>query len=155
MDGCTRLRPHHLIDIVSKYGHDHGFKPHPYGHALHRVAEQIVSNPDQVVEFVSAADAVCDPCRHLDADGRCVDVLHQLREPISKQAYNDALDARLFSCLKIGPGTHMTVRGFLEQLNAHTPGIEKICTHPGEEERHRLDGLERGLVRLGIRRPAL
>jgi hypothetical protein len=151
MDGSTKLRPHHLIDIVTKYGHGFGFEAHPYGHALHRVAEQVVNRPDLVVEFVLAADAVCDPCRHLGADGGCKDVLHQLGEPISKQAYNDALDARLFSCLEIGPDTRMTVGGFLERLNAHTPGIEKICTHPGEEERHRLDGLERGLMRLGVR----
>lgn len=146
------LRPHHLIDIIRSYGHGVQFAPHPYGHAQHHVAGQVVNNPDLVVEFVLAADEVCGPCRHLRADGRCDDVLGQLEAPTSKQTYNDALDARLFSYFEMQPGTRMTVGEFLERLNAHTPGIEKICTHPGEEERYRLDGLEKGLMRLGVRR---
>jgi hypothetical protein len=110
-----------------------------------------VNNPDLVVEFVLAADEVCYPCRHLRADGWCEDILPQLEAPTSKQAYNDALDAKLFLFLKMQPGTRMTVREFLEQLDAHTPGIEKICAHPGETGTYRLDGLQRGLVRLGVR----
>ena len=103
------------------------------------------------MEFVLAADEVCYPCRHLRADGRCEDVLGQLETPTSKQDYNDALDAKLFSYLKVQPGTRMTVREFLTHLNTHTPGVEKLCTHPGESETYRLDGLQQGLVRLGIR----
>gem|GEM_PF-1029228 len=150
-NAIVKLRPHHLIDIVRNYGHGVQFEPHPYGHALHHVAEQVVSNPDLVVEFVLAADEVCYPCRHLRADGRCEDVLHQLETPTSKQTYNDALDAKLFSYFKMQPGTCMTVGEFLEQLDAHMPGIEKLCTHPGETETYRLDGLQQGLVRLGVR----
>jgi hypothetical protein len=148
----VKLRPHHLIDIIRSYGHGVQFEPHPYGHAQHRVAEQVLKDPDLVVEFVLAADEVCYPCRHLRADGRCEDVLHQLETPISKQAYNDALDARLFSYFGMQPGTRMTVGEFLGQLDAHTPGVEKLCTHPGEEESYRLEGLERGLTRLGVTR---
>jgi hypothetical protein len=146
-----KLRPHHLIDIVSACGHGTRFKPHAYGHALHTVAEQVIGDPDLEVEFVIAADEICLPCKHLRADGQCEDVLHQLDEPESKQSYNDRLDSALFSYLGMPTGTRMTVRAFLEILNEHTPGIEKICTHPGERMEHRLSGLEKGLVRLGIR----
>ena len=146
-----KLRPHHLIDIVSDYGHGIKFRPHPYGHALHTVAEQVVSDPDIEVKFVLAADEICFPCKHLRADGQCEDVLHQLDEPESKQSYNDRLDSNLFSYLGMQMGTRTTVRAFLERLNEHTPGIEKICTHPGEKAEHRLSGLEKGLMRLGIR----
>jgi hypothetical protein len=146
-----KLRPHHLIDIVTEYGHGIQFKPHAYGHALHTVAEQVVSDLDLEVEFVLAADEICFPCKHLRADGQCEDVLHQLDEPVSKQSYNDRLDSNLFSYLGMETGTRMTVRAFLEKLHEHTPGIEKICTHPGEKEEHRLSGLEKGLGRLGIR----
>ena len=146
-----RLRPHHLIDIVSKHGHGVKFRPHPYGHALHIVAEQVVNNPDLEVQFVLGADEICYPCRHLRADGQCEDVLHQLEEPISKQAYNDELDGKLFSNFQIQPETRMTVSEFLERLNERTPGIEKVCTHPGEKESHRLEGLKKGLIRLGLR----
>ena len=146
-----KLRPHHLIDIVSDYGHGIKFRPHPYGHALHTVAEQVVSDPDTEVKFVLAADDICFPCKHLRADGQCEDVLHQLDEPESKQSYNDRLDSNLFSYLGMQMGTRTTVRAFLERLNEHKPGIEKICTHPGEKAEHRLSGLEKGLMRLGIR----
>jgi len=146
-----RLRPHHLIDIVSKYGHGAKFEAHPYGHALHIVAQQVVNHPHLGVELVLAADEICYPCRHLRVDGQCEDILHQLEEPISKQTYNDELDGKLFSNFKIQPGTRMTVGEFLERLNEHTPGIEKVCTHPGEMERSRLEGLMRGLTRLGVR----
>ena len=50
--------------------------------------------------------------------------------------------------LWIQPGARLTVRAFLEMLGAHVPGIEDICTHPGEERAHRLDGLQKGLARL-------
>jgi hypothetical protein len=33
-----RLRPHHFLDIVTSYGADERFEPHPYGHSLHTVA---------------------------------------------------------------------------------------------------------------------
>lgn len=147
-----RLRPHHLLDIVTDYGHGVEFKPHPYGHALHIVAAQVLANPGLMVEFVLAADEICAPCRHLQPDGKCGDAQHQLREPTSKQAYNDELDRRLFLALGMCPGEEMTVGAFLEKVNRHTPGVEKICTHPGEQEEHRLAGLEKGLTRLGVRR---
>ena len=31
------------------------------------------------------------------------------------------------------------------------PGVEKMCAHPGEKEKDRLEGLEKGLTRLGFR----
>jgi len=143
----VRLRPHHLIDIVCDYGHGVTFKPHPYGHAAHTVATQVIADPDIEVEFVLAADDICSPCRHLRPDGKCEDVLSQLAEPVPKQVYNDGLDRRLFAYLQMQPGARMTVRAFLEALGRHVPGIEEICAHPGEEKKHRLDGLERGLAR--------
>ena len=145
-----RLRPHHLIDIITKFGRGQEFKPHPYGHAVHTVAAQVLAAPDLEVEFVAAADAICQPCRHLRPDGQCADVLSQLKERVSKQVYNDALDKMLFAYLGMHPGARMTVRAFLERLDAHTPGVEKICTHPGEREEDRLRGIQEGLARLGI-----
>ena len=145
-----KLRPHHLIDIVRDHGHGVPFEPHPHGHAVHTVAERALHNLDLEVTFVLAADDICAPCRHLRADGQCEDVLSQLDEPASKQAYNDDLDARVFAYLGMQPGARLTVRAFLETLRAHVPGIEDTCTHPGEERAHRLDGLQKGLARLGV-----
>ena len=106
------LRPHHLIDIITHYGNDVEFIPHPYGHAVHTVAAQVLSHLVVVVEFVLGADDICAPCQHLQPDGRCDDVLRQLAAPVPKQAYNDELDGRLFSFFGITPGVRMTVRQF-------------------------------------------
>jgi hypothetical protein len=145
-----KLRPHHLIDIVTKYGHGTAFVPHPYGHAVHTIAERVLNDPDLEVAFVLAADDICAPCRYLRPDGRCEDILSQLDEPLPKQDYNDRLDARLFSHLGMEPGVRMTVRAFLDRVSEHTPGIEEICTHPGEQSVDRLTSLVAGLKKLRI-----
>jgi hypothetical protein len=145
-----KLRPHHLIDIICDYGRGVEFSPHPYGHAMHTVAARVVAEPSIQIELVLAADDICAPCCHLQADGSCDDVLSQLAEPISKQAYNDDLDERVFSALGLHPHARLTVRAFLERLHAYVPGIEQICTHPGESQADRLQGLRAGLERLGV-----
>jgi hypothetical protein len=146
----VKLRPHHLIDIVSDHGQGVEFSPHPYGHAVHTVAARVLADQSIPLELVLAADDICAPCCHLQADGSCDDVLGQLAEPVSKQAYNDDLDARVFSYLGLEPHSQLTVREFLERLREHVPGIEQICTHPGKDPADRLRGLQAGLKRLGI-----
>ena len=144
-----RLRPQHLLDIINDYGHDVEFTPHPYGHAVHTVAQKILSNPDIMVEFIVGSDEICKPCMHLQADGMCADSLRQVSPPVSKQEYNDDLDTRVFAYLNFKPGTIMTVREYLALVGSHVPGIEKICTHPGEEQSSRLEGLSKGLAKIG------
>jgi len=148
----VRLRPHHLIDIVCDYGQGAAFGPHPYGHAVHVVAAAVIDDPGIEVEFVLAADDICAPCRHLREDGQCEDVLSQLPEPVSKQLYNDHLDREVFSFLGMRPGVRMTASEFLRVLDAHMPGIVEICTHPGEDQRHRLEGLRKGLAKFSEKR---
>jgi len=147
-----KLRPHHLIDIVCDYGQGAAFEPHPYGHAVHTVAARVIEDPDMEVEFVVAADDICVPCRHLQVDGQCDDVLSQLAEPVSKQSYNDGLDHKVLAFLEMQPGVQMTVSEFLDRLDAHMPGIAEVCTHPGEKQRHRLGGLRKGLLKFAEKR---
>ena len=145
-----KLRPHHVLDIISDHGHGVEFKPHPYGHAVHTVAGAILPNVDMDVELVIGADEICRPCIHLQPDGRCDDVLHQVDPSISKQKYNDDLDKRLLDYIGLTSSRVMTIRRYLEIVAKHLPGIEKICTHPGEDQETRLAGLQQGLTRLGI-----
>jgi hypothetical protein len=130
------FRPHHLLDILCDYGYGIRYQPHEYGHALHLIADEILSNPDSEILLVIAADSICRPCRHLHSDGQCDDVLDQTAGTPSKQAHNDGLDQRLWSYLELDTGNRMTVRDFLMQVQRHLAGIEKICTHPGENERY-------------------
>lgn len=141
-------RPHHLIDIITQIGGDAQFKPHAYGHAVHIVAEQVMSDPDVGVVFVVGADDICKPCIHL-VDGRCDDVLSQLDPPISKQDYNDDLDRRLLEFLGMSEGEQMAFRGYVGRIKERVEGIEEICAHPGEDPSRRRERLERGLQKLG------
>jgi hypothetical protein len=147
-----KLRPHHVLDIVSSYGHDEEFKPHEYGHAVHAVALSIIADIDQEVEFVLGADEICRPCKHLQPDGQCDDVLHQMNPPRSKQEYNDNLDNVLFDYLGFPIDSVVTMREYLEIVNRRVPGIERVCTHPQEDPELRLEGLKQGLIKLGIRK---
>ena len=97
------------------------------------------------------ADDICEGCEHLLPDGKCNDVLAQLTPSPSKQAYNDVLDSRLFDDLAIQPDSVMTAHKFLKAVSKKVPGIEKICTHPKENQQERLKGLVSGLIKLGFR----
>ena len=145
-----KLRPHHVLDIITSYGHGQKFEAHPYGHAVHTVAATILADLELKVEFVIGSDEICRPCKYLQSNGQCGDVLHQLDPPISKQEYNDKLDCRLFDYLGLTSSKVMTIREYLEIVNENVPGLEKICTHPKENQQERLKGLQDGLTELGI-----
>ena len=146
-----KLRPHHIIDIVTDYGNNVHYEPHPYGHSQHLVAPKLLSDLAVKFTLVLEADDICKGCTNLMDDRKCRDVLGQLNPSPSKQAYNDVLDSRLFDHFRLTPGYTLTFQEYLEILNERTPGLEKICTHPKEEPAKRLRGLIKGLTRLGVR----
>jgi len=139
-----RLRPHHLLDIITQYGAGVPFQPHPYGHAVHSVAATVLADPDVTIEFVVGAD---DVCRHLIA-GHCDDVLTHLDPPLSKQDYNDDLDRRVLAHLALAEGSQLTCRAFLALVRRGLPGIAHVCTHPKEDPASRLSHLTAGLEAL-------
>jgi len=145
------LRPHHVLDIISDWGNGAEFGPHPYGHNVHGVAAAILADTSVQIRWIIGADAICAPCIHLQPDGSCDDVLDQVEGRPLKQAYNDALDAKVFDYLGLEPGAVTTFREYLGRVNERTPGIENICTHPGEDSGERLRGLIAGLKKLGVR----
>lgn len=145
-----RLRPHHILDIVRNIGHERKIEPHPFGHDLHAVTSKILGDIDQPLILVVGADDICIPCIKLNADSICVDVLPQCDDKPSKQKYNDTLDQKVLNYLNLKEGTQLTVREYLNCVNDKLDGIEKICTHPKEDERYRIEGLSTGLMKLGI-----
>jgi len=142
-----RLRPHHLLDIITQYGSGAPFGPSPYGHAVHTVAEAVLADPSSTIELVVDADDICAPCKHL-VDGRCDDVLGQLDPPSSKQDYNDDLDRRVLAHLGIARGAVMTFGRYVQAVADRLEGIEQVCAHPGEDPARRLADLTAGLHRL-------
>ena len=146
-----KLRPHHIIDIITDYGKNRQYQPHPYGHSQHLVAPKLLLNLDLKIKLVLEADDICTGCMHLMPDGKCKDVLAQIKPSPSKQAYNDILDSRLFDYFLLSPNCIITSYKYFEIININTPGIEKICTHPKEDTEIRLLGLINGLIKLRIR----
>jgi hypothetical protein len=145
------LRPHHIIDIITGHGDNVQYQPHPYGHSQHLVAPKLLSDLDLKIKLVIGADDICAGCKNLMPDGKCGDVLAQIKPSPSKQAYNDVLDSRLFDHFLLSPNCIITTRKYLEIVNNNIPGIEKICTHPKENPEKRLTRLINGLIKLGIR----
>ena len=139
------LRPHHLIDVIAGIGRGNEIKPHPYGHDVHTVTQIVIQNPCIEVKFINGGDDICKPCIHLQNNNICDDVLHQLDPPISKQAYNDRLDTRLFDYLKMKEGEVMELPAFLKKIENKIPGIEKICTHPKRDEAEKLNSIKKGV----------
>ena len=146
-----KLRPHHILDIVRNIGHNRPTEPHPLGHNVHGITLEIINNPDQPLKLVIGADDICTPCTKLDADLICMDVLPQCDDKPSKQIYNDALDHKVLQFLNLKEGMELTIRQYLQIVNSKLEGIEKVCTHPKEDENYRLEGLQKGLQKLGIR----
>jgi hypothetical protein len=91
------IKPHHFVDIVTACGDGRTeFQPHPYGHAVHSVAKEILANPDVNLRIEFGADDVCHPCRH-NVDGLCDDAIDTSFRPQaskSKREYNLLMDQR-------------------------------------------------------------
>jgi len=153
------LRPHHLLDIVTSYtpDEDPGYLPAPGENGVRTISRLVGRTLDVMATFVIGPDAICEPCSHLGADGRCDRILQHHNPPqatvapLAMDDYNDPLDARVLEYLGLEPGVTMSLRSFLEHVNARVPGIEAVCTHPGQEQSARLAGLKAGLKALGIR----
>jgi len=139
------------LDIVRNIGHNRPIEPHPLGHNVHGITREIISNPDQPLQLVVGADDICVPCTKLNVESICTDVLQQCDDKPSKQTYNDALDIKVLQFLDLKEGMQLTVRQYLQIVNSKLDGIGEICTHPKEDENYRLEGLQNGLQKLGIR----
>jgi len=147
----VKLRPHHVLDIVTGHGRGKDFAAVANGTAQHVVAPAILGDPDIMAGWIcSGPDEICLPCEWLQPDGTCARVLEDRDPPLVFKVYNDDLDRRLLDYLGIVPGEVLSVRAFLQSVAAHVPGIEGVCSHPHEEPQARLAALREGLAKLGI-----
>ena len=144
------LRPHHILDIVRNIGNDRPIVPHEYGHLVHKITLEIISNIDVQCKLVISNDDICGPCKMLTIEKECLDVLHQLDPPISKQTYNDDLDRKIMTFLSLKQNTVLTIRQYLTKVKNNMDDIVNICTHPKEDKGSRKTGLIKGIDKLGI-----
>jgi hypothetical protein len=114
-----RIKPHHFIDIVRDFGRGQTtFEPHPYGHAVHSVAQAILDDPDVVLQMELGADDICAPCIH-NIDGLCddtIDTSFRPEAPSSKREWNLLIDRRWCERLGLGQGDRLTARQFCQRL---------------------------------------
>ena len=150
--GVIRVKPHHFIDIVTSFGAGQvTFEPHPYGHAVHTVAEQILSNPEVLLEMELGADDICTPCQH-NINGLCddtIDTSYRPQAPSSKREWNLMIDQRWCERLQLGQGDRLTAREFCERLQNCAGDITDIYREiPARRTAERASKLERGIAKL-------
>ena len=158
MKDVIRIKPHHFVDILTALGAgQRQFQPHPYGHAVHIVAERILSNPHVPLEIELGADDICQPCRHNDK-GVCedtIDTSFRPAAPSSKREWNLRIDRRWCRRLRIVPGDRLTAREFCLRLQDLAGDITDIYLEiPAERTAERAAKLEAGIREfLGEERP--
>ena len=123
------IKPHHFVDIVTALHEERmEFQPHPYGHALHTVARDILSNRDTDLRITVGADDICLPCCH-NIDGLCndtIDTSFRPEAPDLKQEYNLLIDRRWSQELDLRQGDQLTARELCLRIQDCAGNIEAI-----------------------------
>ncbi len=145
----VRIKPHHFVDIITSFGRGKvKFEPHPYGHAVHTVSEQILSAPDVLLEMDLGADDICRPCIHNIA-GLCddtIDTSWRPDAPESKRQWNLIIDQRWCKRLGLAQGDQLTARQFCELLRDNIADITDIYREiPADRTADRHKNLKEGV----------
>ncbi len=111
MGEVIRIKPHHFLDIVRDFGVGVEFRPSPYGHAAHLVAEKVLADRQVMLELVLGIDDICEPCKN-HVDGHCIDTTTTTGEVTSKEEWNLTIDNRLFERLGLTEGVRIPADDF-------------------------------------------
>ncbi len=145
------IKPHHFVDIVTALGDARmEFQPHPYGHALHRVAKTLLGHPDTKLRIELGADDICLPCRH-NIDGLCADTIDtsfRPEAPKSKREYNLLIDQRWSQRLGLRQDDQLTARALCLRIRDCADDIGAIYREtPSDRTADRQAKLQRGIVK--------
>ena len=148
---ALRIKPHHFVDIITSFGAGRTkFEPHPYGHAVHSVAERILADRDAALKMDLGADDICEPCKH-NVDGTCddtIDTSFRPSAPSSKQEWNLLIDQRWCERLGIGQGDRFSARELCRRLRQQAGDITDIYREiPAARTAERARNLEEGIRR--------
>lgn len=152
MTDAIRIKPHHVVDIVTAFGAGREtFQPHPYGHAVHTVAERILRDGDVLLEIELGADDICRPCAH-NVNGLCddtIDTSYRPEAPASKREWNLAIDRRWCERLGLAQGDRLTAREFCRRLRDLAGDLTTIYPEvPADMTAQRAARLKLGLRQL-------
>ena len=139
------LRVHHFFDIIRDLGASVALRPHPYGHAVHTVAEMIRADAHLRVEIVVGCDAVCEGCCHC-VDGHCDDVITHRADFASKEAFNDHIDRRIMAVCGLCEGDILTAMALCRRAGPYVENMEDVyegndAWHTAERKRNVVVGL--------------
>jgi len=151
MSRVIAIKPHHFVDIVTAFADGTmDFQPHPYGHALHQVAHEILENRDVRLRIELGADDICLPCKH-NIDGRCddtIDISFRPQAPPAKREYNLLIDQRWSARLQVRQGDVLTARELCTRLGGCCADIRDIYWEtPAERTAARQRKLQQGVAR--------
>jgi hypothetical protein len=149
MSATIRIKPHHFIDIVTSIGAgQRTFEPHPYGHAVHTVSQQVLDDRGTILEMELGADDICEPCIH-NIDGLCddtIDTSFRPEAPASKREWNLIIDQRWCRRLQIANGDRLTATDYCRQVKERAGDIADIYREiPVERTAERQRNLEQGI----------
>ena len=145
------IKPHHFVDIVTAFGDGcTEFQPHPYGHAVHSVAKEILGNRDIGLTIELGADDICLPCRH-NIDGLCddtIDTSFRPQAPKSKREYNLLIDRRWSERLGVQQDDQLTARELCSRIRDCAGDISDIYREtPSGRTAKRQAKLQRGVTK--------
>jgi len=144
------IKPHHFVDIVTAFGEGCvDPQPHPYGHAVHSVTKEILSNRDVLLRLEFGADDICQPCRH-NVNGLCddtIDTSFRPAAPKSKREWNLIIDRRWCERLGVGQNDQLTAREFCLRIRNCAGEISDIYREiPSDRTAERQAKLQKGVA---------
>jgi hypothetical protein len=144
------IKPHHFVDIVTAFGEGCAeFPPHPYGHAVHSVAKEILGNRDMDLRVEFGADDICAPCRH-NINGLCddtIDTSFRPQAPCSKREWNLLLDQRWSERLGLRQNDRLTARELCVRIRDCARDIDDIYREiSADRTAERQANLQRGIA---------
>ncbi len=145
------IKPHHFVDIVTAFGGGCAhFQPHPYGHAVHSVAKEVLANRDVNLRIELGADDICLPCHH-NVDGLCddtIDTSFRPQAPESKREYNLLIDQRWAKRLGVQQDDQLTARELCLHIRDYAGDITDIYREtPAGQTAERQAKLQRGVAK--------
>jgi hypothetical protein len=145
------IKPHHFVDIITALGAGQmQFEPHPYGHAVHSVAAEILANPGVQLRIDLGADRICQPCCH-NVDGLCDDTIDTSFRPLaptSKREWNLLIDHRWCARLGLRPDDRLTARELGVLIRDRAGDITDVYREiPPQRTAQRQSKLKAGIAR--------
>lgn len=123
------IRPLHFVDIICDYGSGiDEFQPHPFGHGVHVIANQMIKDKDTLLEITLDPDDVCRTCVHNIA-GVCDNIIDRSYRPSCPPLMRDwdlIVNKRYCERLGIAEDDRFTARQLCERIRDRMGDITEL-----------------------------